>query len=447
MAGVTALAIPCSQYFPLFGELRMFGEPWSPARRELIPGHLAVFFGFGVLTFAVLYNVKWVVPKRSERPVLLVSLLCLGIALVAIAGTLLQPMRAAEQERLRQAQEEATLRSLAGEQTEVEAQFSARRAEVRTLGRLLANTREVPELLRRFSTLARESDLEVLRFTPLAPRDTLNVDWLVEEACAFSIEGNYLSIVRFLDQLGKLQRTVVFSDFTIELKPVVTGESNPEESLRQTMADTGWPAEEIEAFLERFGNSLSAGSTRERALSFEGHLVLPRFASREELAESAGGSESAMDDCVGCTPKERTARQRLDASNQRLQALDEKVALVGQLRARRWRALRLLNVVSETGPDSLRLTTLAEREDRVTVRGTVARASAVSEFVAQLESSDWLVAIEVADHGTQADGAEVAFSLTAQYGSTSSSDESPSIEELSRRDLFRPVVSEGPPGD
>jgi hypothetical protein len=68
MAGVIALAIPCSQYFPLFGGLRMFGQPWSPARMALIPGHLAVFFGFGVLTFAVLYNVKWVVPKRNAGP-------------------------------------------------------------------------------------------------------------------------------------------------------------------------------------------------------------------------------------------------------------------------------------------------------------------------------------------------------------------------------------------
>lgn len=45
-----------SQYFPMFGGIAMFGEPFSHARKTLIPGHTFLFASIG-LTIGVIISI------------------------------------------------------------------------------------------------------------------------------------------------------------------------------------------------------------------------------------------------------------------------------------------------------------------------------------------------------------------------------------------------------
>lgn len=49
IVGGIVTGILLSQYAPLFGTWEKFGEPWSPARMQLISIHVAVFLVVGAL--------------------------------------------------------------------------------------------------------------------------------------------------------------------------------------------------------------------------------------------------------------------------------------------------------------------------------------------------------------------------------------------------------------
>jgi type IV pilus assembly protein PilO len=73
----------------------------------------------------------------------------------------------------------------------------------------LPNKKEIPSLLTNLATLARDSGLEVISFTP--KREALK-DFYAEVPAALSLKGNYHQFAEFAQAVGDLSRIVNISD-------------------------------------------------------------------------------------------------------------------------------------------------------------------------------------------------------------------------------------------
>ncbi len=73
----------------------------------------------------------------------------------------------------------------------------------------LPNSAELPSLLNNISELARESRLEVLKFTP---KSEVKKDFYAEIPVSVAVLGNYKSYVVFADRVSHLPRIVNLSD-------------------------------------------------------------------------------------------------------------------------------------------------------------------------------------------------------------------------------------------
>jgi type IV pilus assembly protein PilO len=69
----------------------------------------------------------------------------------------------------------------------------------------LPNEREIPELLRRVSSIGKKIGLEVLLFQPSAE---VKKDFYAEVPVKLQIEGSYHEVATFFDRVGKLNRIV-----------------------------------------------------------------------------------------------------------------------------------------------------------------------------------------------------------------------------------------------
>ncbi len=76
----------------------------------------------------------------------------------------------------------------------------------------LPNTAELPSLLNNLSELARESHLDVLKFTP---RPEAKKDFYAEIPVSMVVLGNYRDFVLFADKVSHLPRIVNLSDIGI----------------------------------------------------------------------------------------------------------------------------------------------------------------------------------------------------------------------------------------
>lgn len=73
----------------------------------------------------------------------------------------------------------------------------------------LPNSAELPSLLNNLSELARESRLDVLKFTP---RPEVKKDFYADIPVAIAVQGNYKSFIVFADKVSHLPRIVNLSD-------------------------------------------------------------------------------------------------------------------------------------------------------------------------------------------------------------------------------------------
>jgi len=87
-----------------------------------------------------------------------------------------------------------------------------REATLQALSRILPNSKEVDDLLRKVQQMAAESSLTVLRFRPQAtqPRE-FYAAWPI----SLELDGNYHNLAYFCDRLSKLSRIVNVSDLRI----------------------------------------------------------------------------------------------------------------------------------------------------------------------------------------------------------------------------------------
>ena len=76
----------------------------------------------------------------------------------------------------------------------------------------LPNEREIPELLRRISSIGKKIGLEFLLFQPLpeVPRD-----FYADVPVKLKIEGSFHEVATFFDRIGKLNRIVNIRDITM----------------------------------------------------------------------------------------------------------------------------------------------------------------------------------------------------------------------------------------
>jgi type IV pilus assembly protein PilO len=87
-----------------------------------------------------------------------------------------------------------------------------REATLQALSRILPNSKEVDDLLRKVQQMAAESSLNVLRFKPEAtqPRE-FYAAWPI----SLELDGNYHNLAYFFDRLSKLSRIVNVSNLKI----------------------------------------------------------------------------------------------------------------------------------------------------------------------------------------------------------------------------------------
>jgi type IV pilus assembly protein PilO len=95
---------------------------------------------------------------------------------------------------------------------EFQREVERREATLQALSRILPNSKEVDDLLRKVQQMAAESSLDVLRFKPEAtqPRE-FYAAWPI----SLELDGNYHNLAYFFDRLSKLSRIVNVSNLKI----------------------------------------------------------------------------------------------------------------------------------------------------------------------------------------------------------------------------------------
>jgi len=83
----------------------------------------------------------------------------------------------------------------------------------------LPNKKEIPTLLTNLATLAKDSGLEVVTFTP---RGEVNKGFYAEVPASVELVGSYHQIAEFAQAVGKLSRIVNIGDLDLS-SPTVTG--------------------------------------------------------------------------------------------------------------------------------------------------------------------------------------------------------------------------------
>ncbi|MCD6548062.1 MAG: type 4a pilus biogenesis protein PilO [Thermodesulfobacterium sp.] len=97
----------------------------------------------------------------------------------------------------------------------LEVQMKQRREFLNRIKKILPSEKEIPDILRQISDLAKENNLEIITFEPgkEKPQDYYNIIPLKME-----IEGRFSNIVNFLNSIESLQRLVVLNDIKFQIK-------------------------------------------------------------------------------------------------------------------------------------------------------------------------------------------------------------------------------------
>ena len=104
---------------------------------------------------------------------------------------------------------------------EFKREVERREAQLQTLSRILPDSKEVDDLLRKVQALAAQSNLNVLRFKPEA---TQPVDFYAKWPISLDLNGTYHNLAYFFDRLSKLSRIVNVSNLkiTAQAKPTAS---------------------------------------------------------------------------------------------------------------------------------------------------------------------------------------------------------------------------------
>ncbi|MDF2953177.1 MAG: Type IV pilus assembly protein PilO [Thermodesulfobacterium sp.] len=97
----------------------------------------------------------------------------------------------------------------------LEVQMKQRREFLNRIKKILPSEKEIPDILRQISDLAKENNLEIITFEPGKEKsqDYYNIIPLKME-----IEGRFSNIVNFLNSIESLQRLVVLNDIKFQIK-------------------------------------------------------------------------------------------------------------------------------------------------------------------------------------------------------------------------------------
>ncbi len=102
---------------------------------------------------------------------------------------------------------------------EFKREVERREAQLQTLSRILPDSKEVDDLLRKVQALAAQSNLNVLRFKPEA---TQPVDFYAKWPISLDLDGTYHNLAYFFDRLSKLSRIVNVSNLKISAQRTPT---------------------------------------------------------------------------------------------------------------------------------------------------------------------------------------------------------------------------------
>ncbi|MEP7304696.1 MAG: PilN domain-containing protein [Acidobacteriota bacterium] len=120
------------------------------------------------------------------------------------------------------------------------------------------------------------------------------------------------------------------------------------------------------------------------------------------------------------TARLRTILQQVEAFEQQKAQLQERVALIEQLRKSQSGPVHMLDQISRALPPMLWLTQLKQTDDAVVIDGRCTALTGLSDFVANLEASGYFrKSIEIVSSQTEAlpapPGELVKFSIKAQF--------------------------------
>ena len=120
------------------------------------------------------------------------------------------------------------------------------------------------------------------------------------------------------------------------------------------------------------------------------------------------------------TARLRTILQQVQAFEQQKAQLQERVALIEQLRKSQSGPVHMLDQISRALPPMLWLTQLKQTDDGVVIEGRCTALTGLSDFVANLEASGYFrKSIEIVSSQTEAlpapPGELVKFSIKAQF--------------------------------
>ncbi len=118
------------------------------------------------------------------------------------------------------------------------------------------------------------------------------------------------------------------------------------------------------------------------------------------------------------TGRLRVVIARVQQAEQRRNQMEQRVALIEQLRKSQTAPVHLLDELSRSLPDSLWLTTMQQKGPDLTIEGRCLVLSAVPEFVSNMQATGYFSKLDVSTdtlQGNQAAPELVRFTLKAQY--------------------------------
>ena len=119
--------------------------------------------------------------------------------------------------------EEAENRQIAENRSLWEESVNRLNEELAKAVKELPNSREIPELLRRISSIGKKIGLEFLLFQPMPE---ITRDFYAEVPVRLKVQGSFHEVATFFDRVGKLNRIVNVKNITI---------SDPEERSGKVM--------------------------------------------------------------------------------------------------------------------------------------------------------------------------------------------------------------------
>jgi type IV pilus assembly protein PilO len=124
-----------------------------------------------------------------------------------------EKLKALTAERVKVEQEVQNLKQKKRELDKIEADIVQMTAKLKALEVNIPQRMEIADILRQIQTLAYDSRLDVLRFTPGAE---INKDFYAEKPIPIQVTGNYHNLGLFFDKLSKFARVFTIESFSIK---------------------------------------------------------------------------------------------------------------------------------------------------------------------------------------------------------------------------------------